>query len=123
MLTFTVITTDPNEIVGPLHDMTSEVLAMQERDALTKALLQSEKLAAVGRLASSISHEINNPLESVTNLLFLARQSDSLPEAQQFLDLADQELRRMSAIATQTLKFNKQATEARAVSCATTYGF
>ena len=47
----------------------------------TAAVMQNEKLAAVGRLASSIAHEINNPLEAVTNLLYLARTSASLPES------------------------------------------
>ena len=74
------------------------------------AVLQNEKLAAVGRLASSIAHEINNPLESVTNLLYLARTCASLDEVRGYLDSADQELRRASAITTQTLRFHRQAT-------------
>lgn len=72
------------------------------------ALLLSEKLAAVGRLASSISHEINNPLEAVTNLLFLARGSSQPWEIHEYLDQADQELRRVSIITNQTLRFRKQ---------------
>ncbi len=79
------------------------------------ALLQTEKLAAVGRLASSIAHEINNPLESVTNLLYLARQSSNTPEVQFYLDTADQELRRVSIIASQTLRFHKQGTKPQAI--------
>jgi signal transduction histidine kinase len=74
------------------------------------ALLQAEKLAAVGRLASSIAHEINNPLESVTNLLYLVRDMNSSPAIQQHLLTADRELRRVSAITTQTLRFHKQST-------------
>ncbi len=74
------------------------------------ALLKSEKLAAVGRLASSIAHEINNPLESVMNLIYLARHAEQ-PDAQKYLDLADQEIRRVSIIANQTLRFHKQASK------------
>jgi PAS domain S-box-containing protein len=79
------------------------------------ALLQSEKLAAVGRLASSIAHEINNPLESVMNLIYLARSHARVPEAQEYLDMADQEIRRVSIIANQTLRFHKQSTNPQAV--------
>ncbi len=80
------------------------------------ALVQSEKLAAVGRLAASISHEINNPLEAVTNLLFLLRQEDLSQTAASYLQLAEQELARVSQIAGQTLRFHRQATRARAIS-------
>jgi len=77
------------------------------------ALMKSEKLAAVGRLASSIAHEINNPLESVMNLIYLARHGD--PEsAGGYLELADQEIRRVSIIANQTLRFHKQASNPQA---------
>ena len=49
------------------------------------AVLQNEKLAAVGRLASSMAHELNNPLEAVTNLLYLARTSNPSEEVRQYL--------------------------------------
>lgn len=78
---------------------------------------QNEKLAAVGRLAASIAHEINNPLEAVTNLLYLAKNADSLAQSQEFLEIADTELRRVSAITTQTLRFHRQSSEPRTVSC------
>jgi signal transduction histidine kinase len=81
-----------------------------------QALMQSEKLAVVGRLASSIAHEINNPLEAVTNLLYLAQQSATNPETQQYLATAETELQRVSAIASQTLRFHRQATKPRPVS-------
>ena len=58
-----------------------------------------------------ISHEINNPLEAVTNLLFLARSSTETWEVHGYLDQADQELRRVSIIANQTLRFRKQNAE------------
>jgi signal transduction histidine kinase len=78
-------------------------------------------LAAVGRLASSISHEINNPLEAVTNLLFLARNSSRLTEVYELLDQADRELRRVSIIANQTLRFRKQNAEPQLVRSAELY--
>jgi PAS domain S-box-containing protein len=81
------------------------------------ALLKSEKLAAVGRLASSIAHEINNPLESVMNLIYLARHARA-EDAGQFLDLADQEIRRVSIIANQTLRFHKQSSNPQPTSSA-----
>jgi signal transduction histidine kinase len=81
------------------------------------AMRQSEKLAVVGRLASSISHEINNPLESVVNLLYLARGTNDLEEIGGYLATADQELSRVSAITSQTLRFHKQSTRATPVGC------
>lgn len=98
-----------NEVAIFLSDISNQKKA-------EKALIQSEKLAAVGRLAASISHEINNPLESVTNLVFLARQNTGTPEDVQYLlDTADQELRRVSQIAAQTLRFHRQSTRPRTI--------
>ncbi len=81
------------------------------------ALMQTEKLAAVGRLASSIAHEINNPLESVTNLLYLARETAIDPQAREYLHIADRELRRVSVIANQTLRFHRQSSKPKPVTC------
>src|SRR6201996_1819417 len=64
-----------------------------DRKRAQDVLLQTEKLAAVGRLASSIAHEINNPLESVTNLLYLAQQTAVNPLPRQYLTTAEMELR------------------------------
>jgi PAS domain S-box-containing protein len=89
---------------------TGVVLDITERKLAEQALLRTEKLAAVGRLASSIAHEINNPLESVTNLLYLARLADDLGQSREYLALAESELSRASAITSQTLRFHKQST-------------
>ncbi len=76
--------------------------------AQEEMLRKSEKLAAVGQLASSIAHEINNPLESITNLLYLVRNAANMDEAQEYVRLAEQELARVSEITLQTLRFNRQ---------------
>ncbi|HVG26413.1 MAG TPA: ATP-binding protein [Acidobacteriaceae bacterium] len=87
----------------------------QQKQAET-ALVQSEKLAAVGRLAASISHEINNPLEAVTNLLYLVKEHEGLPpEMHEYMSLAELELARVSQIATHTLRFHRQSTRPREV--------
>jgi len=83
-----------------------------------KALAQNEKLAFVGRLASSIAHEINNPLAAVTNLLYLARSSGSQAQMEEFLDRADDELRRIAVISNQTLSFSKHASDPQTVTSA-----
>ena len=70
-----------------------------------QVLLQTEKLAVVGRLAASIAHEINNPLEAVGNLLYLIGSAESLPEVAGYVRTAEDELARASQITTQTLSF------------------
>lgn len=85
----------------------AEELREQQKLA-EEQLMQSEKLAAVGRLMASISHEINNPLEAVTNLLYLARQDERIStESDEYLRQAEQELRRVSEIVAQTLRFQR----------------
>jgi PAS domain S-box-containing protein len=101
---------------APLR-FTGVVLDITERKLAEQALLRTEKLAAVGRLASSIAHEINNPLESITNLLYLARSSDDLEQSREYLALADTELRRASAITSQTLRFHRQSTRPTEITC------
>ncbi len=78
------------------------------------ALRQAEKLAVVGRLAASIAHEINNPLEAVMNLIFLARLTALNPETRGYLVSAEEELGRVSQIASQALRFHKQQSLAAA---------
>jgi len=76
-----------------------------------QALRRSEQLAAAGRLAASIAHEINNPLEAVTNLLFLAKTDLGLSSSSRdLLEIADKELQRLSHIAARSLKFYRQRT-------------
>ena len=100
-------------ILDSLENKTSlsehEEQLLRRAERAEKALIQSEKLAAVGRLASSISHQINNPLEAVTNLLYLALNHEPLPPAaRHYLETAQKELARVSQIATQSLRFHRQ---------------
>ena len=102
---------------GTVQAITAASLEITQQRKAEQALVHSEKLAVVGRLASSIAHEINNPLESVTNLLYLARKSDNLAEIHSYLDTAEREMRRASAITSQTLRFHRQATGPSMVGC------
>ena len=87
------------------------VVEATERKRAEEALRKTEKLAAAGRLAASIAHEINNPLEAVTNLLYLLRHQPSLDqEATGYADLAQQEISRVAEMTQQTLRFYRQTT-------------
>jgi PAS domain S-box-containing protein len=88
------------------------VLDASERKRSEEALRRSEKLAVTGRLAASIAHEINNPLEAITNLLFLLRSFEDVPDsAKQYLAMTENEVRRVSEITQQTLRFYRQPTQ------------
>jgi PAS domain S-box-containing protein len=78
-----------------------------------EALRRTEKMAATGRLAASIAHEINNPLEAVTNLLYLATHAKEMGTVATYLNQADAELKRVSHIARRTLGFFRDGSEER----------
>ncbi len=84
---------------------------ISERKHSEDALRQTEKLVATGRLAASIAHEVNNPLEAITNLLYLLRNFCDLDEsAMKYVTMAEREGRRIAEIAQQTLRFYRQST-------------
>ena len=87
------------------------VLADFTRSRLAEhAALMNERLAATGRMAHTIAHEINNPLEAITNLLFLLRSPTTGPkEAAEYLLSADNEVARVSRIAKQILTFHRES--------------
>ncbi len=101
--------------ISPIRDGSGRVVAVSmiardisDRKRIERMLIQSEKLAATGRMAATIAHEINNPLESVMNLIFLARQhSIADAKVQEYLVTAEEELERVSHIARQTLGYYK----------------
>jgi PAS domain S-box-containing protein len=87
------------------------VMDVSERKRGEDALRRTEKLAATGRLAASIAHEINNPLEAITNLLYLLRRFCNLDDsALDYVTIAEKEVQRMSEITQQTLRFYRQST-------------
>ena len=87
------------------------VLDASDRKRSEEALRRSEKLAVTGRLAASLAHEINNPLEAITNLLFLLSNFCTLDEAAlTYVKMAEHEVRRVSEITQQTLRFYRQST-------------
>jgi signal transduction histidine kinase len=82
-----------------------------------EAAVKNERLATLGRLSSSIVHEILNPLESVTNLLYLANQTEEIAAVKAYLQIAEQEVERASSIVSQTLRFNRKSAEPAVISC------
>jgi PAS domain S-box-containing protein len=79
-----------------------------ERRMSEGALMRAEKLAAAGRLAASVAHEVNNPLEGLTNLVYIARRSDELDEIRPLLSQAESELARIAHITRQSLGFYRE---------------
>ncbi len=95
-----------DETTGETTGMIGIVQDVSMRKLQEHSLRESEKLAATGRMAATIAHEINNPLEAVTNLIYLARTDPGTPApVQRMLETADDELARVSQIAQQTLGF------------------
>jgi len=88
---------------------------ISERRQTEEALRKTEKLAAAGRLAATVAHEINNPLESIVNLIYLSRNAPGLPQsAAKYLETADEELTRLAQIVRQTLGFYRESVDPRA---------
>jgi len=109
--------------VSPVRESNGRILGVASisRDItqsrkVERALHVSEKLASVGRLAATIAHEINNPLEAVTNLIFLAQNCTGEHEIHGFLDHAQHELARVALLTKQTLGFYR---ENKGASCVT----
>jgi PAS domain S-box-containing protein len=91
----------PTRVVGVMADVTPRKLTEE-------AMLRTEKLAVAGRLAAAVAHEINNPLEAVSNLLYLISTAEATETSQSYARMALDELMRVSLITQQTLKFHRQ---------------
>ncbi len=93
--------------IGCFIDLTES----KERET---ALRMNEKLALTGRMTSVIAHEINNPLEAITNLMYLLRSEiDSTGPATSYIGMVESELERISGITKQTLRWNRESADAR----------
>jgi PAS domain S-box-containing protein len=110
----------------PIYDVNGKIARwfgtntdITERKQAEEALVKSERFAAMGRLAGIIAHEINNPLEAISNAFYLLRDHPSLDEeARYFSRLAEEELRRVAHITKQTLSFYRESQQAVSVSLA-----
>ena len=102
---------------APIRDRNDKLIGvvLVFRDATSERKMQdllreSEKLAAAARISAAVAHEINNPLESVNNLVFLAKSSPGVPHSVvEYLELAEQELERVSHIVKRTLGFYRES--------------
>jgi two-component system, NtrC family, sensor kinase len=115
---FTQTTKNGSKIVVACHKNTNldgDAILEVNRDITVElrtqeVLRETEKLAAMGRVAGIIAHEINNPLEAITNIFYLLRNHPSLSEdARTYADMAEQELQRVSHITHQTLSFYRES--------------
>jgi PAS domain S-box-containing protein len=106
---------DVSLTVSPIKDEEGRVIGaskilrdVSSRKRMEQSLLQAEKIAATGRMAATIAHEINNPLEAVMNLLYLLRGKITDDVGRGFLATAEEELGRVSHIAKQTLGYYRE---------------
>lgn len=105
-----------DDSASPIRNQTGEMLGIvlvfrdcTERRSSEFALMRAEKLAAAGKLAASIAHEVNNPLEGLTNMLYLAAESKDLNEVRGWLTQAQAEVNRLSHITRRTLGFYRES--------------
>ncbi len=99
-------------IRGQLGEIVGVVLVFRDitlERRTQEALLANEKLAVAGRLAATIAHEIHNPLDSVSNLLYLMRNGATADESREFMDMAEQELARVTQISRAMLGLYRES--------------
>ena len=114
---------DVSVTVSPIRDWHGRVIGaskilrdVSSRKRLEQALLQAEKIAATGRMAATIAHEINNPLEAVMNLMYLLRPMISDPAGISYFQTVETELGRVAHIAKQTLGYYREHAAATSAS-------
>ncbi len=92
---------------GNIAGAVAVVRDITERKRLEQALITSEKLAATGRLAATIAHEINNPLAAMTNIAYLLENSAADPAVRGFVTMLQEQIRNISRITARTLNFSR----------------
>ena len=103
--------------ISPIRDSFGHIIGISkiarditERKRTEAALFESERMAAIGRLAASIAHEVNNPLEAILNLSYLLSRNASLDEeGRVYTQLLLSEVIRVSEITKQTLSFYRES--------------
>ena len=103
-LTISPVKDDAGKVIGAAK--TARDITQQKKTE--QALRMTERLASVGRMAATVAHEINNPLEAVTNLVYLAKGSAALSDVREYLNTIEEELNRISHITKQTLGFYRE---------------
>ena len=110
---------DVSLTISPVRDESGKIIGaakiardITQQKRAEHALRTSERIASVGRLAATIAHEINNPLEAVTNLVYLAKETANPKETRDYLAMAEEELGRISHLTKQTLGFYRESKEA-----------
>lgn len=93
----------------PSEEVDRLLESITKREQLHTAVVRTEKLAAVGRMAATIAHEINNPVEAVMNLVYLAARASDNENVRRYLEQADAELRRVSGLTKKTLAFYRDS--------------
>ena len=91
-----------------VEDISARKAAERETADLMTRLINSERLAAAGRMANTLAHEINNPLEALTNIFYLLQLNDLSPQAQELVAVAARELDRVGHITRSTLSFYRK---------------
>jgi PAS domain S-box-containing protein len=118
---------DVSLTISPVRDDTGKIVGaakiardITRQKKAERALHTSERLAAVGRLAATVAHEINNPLAAVTNFVYLAKQRAVKDDVREFLTGAQEELKRISHLTKQTLGFYRETQGARCLTIGST---
>ena len=113
---------DVSLTISPVKDEAGRIVGaakiardITEQKKAERALRTAERLASVGRLAATVAHEINNPLEAITNLLYLAKERAVRNDVREFIAGAEEELDRVSLLTKQTLGFYRETTSPSAV--------